>query len=180
MMGPVISIGLARRADAVEIARMSRDLIENGLPWSWTAERVAASVRSSTAIVVVARRQERIAGFGIMRYGADEANLDLLCVAGSDRRQGLGRRILEWLEKPARVAGISVLLLEVRASNYAARAFYEHLGYRKIEDLPRYYQGQEAAVRMRRELGYAEGSQSDVSAILTDILKPSRSEPRGS
>jgi len=149
------SIGLARLSDATEIAQMSRDLIEQGLRWSWTPSRVAASVRSRNALVVVSRAEEQIAGFGIMRYGDDDAHLDLLGVARAYRRQGLGRRLLEWLEKPALVAGISAVFLEVRGSNHGAQAFYERLGYRKLARIRHYYQGRESAVRMGRELGYS-------------------------
>jgi ribosomal protein S18 acetylase RimI-like enzyme len=153
MTRPEISLGPARRSDAVEIAYMSRHLIEGGLRWAWTPRRVAASVASPNAIVVVARGEDRIAGFGIMRYGDDEAHLDLLGVGPDRRREGIGRRLVEWLEKPALVAGISVVFLEVRASNHGAQAFYERLGYRRLTEIPRYYQGRESAVRMGRELG---------------------------
>src|SRR5438093_9126341 len=146
-------IALARRSDVVEIALMSRDLIEKGLRWSWTPSRVAASVRNSSAIVVVARAVDRIAGFGIMRYGDEEAHLDLLSVGHDYRGEGLGRRLVEWLEKPALLAGISAVFLEVRGSNHGAQAFYARLGYRKLAHIAHYYQGREAAMRMGRELG---------------------------
>jgi ribosomal-protein-alanine acetyltransferase len=155
MTRPDMSIGLAHVPDAADIARLSRDLIENGLAWSWTPERVARSVRSREALVVVARVPRRIAGFGIMRYGDDDAHLDLFGVDPEFRAQGLGRRLLEWLEKPALVAGITAVFLEVRASNQGAQAFYERLGYRKLSVVPRYYQGMESAVRMGRDLGCA-------------------------
>jgi [ribosomal protein S18]-alanine N-acetyltransferase len=156
MIDPAISIALAQRSDVVEIACMSRDLIEKGLRWSWTASRVTASLRSPQALVVVARAADRIAAFGIMRYGDDEAHLDLLAVAPEHRRNGLGRRLVEWLEKPALLAGISLMFLEVRASNHGAQAFYERLGYRKLGEIPGYYQGCESAVRMGRELGSSD------------------------
>ena len=162
MMRPEISIGLARRSDVVEIASLSRDLIEMGLRWSWTPRRVAASVRNPTAIVVVARAVGRLAGFGIMRYGDDEAHLDLLGVDHAYRREGLGRRLVEWLEKPALVAGISAVFLEVRGSNHGAQAFYQRLGYRAVAQIPHYYQGRESAMRMGRELGSTDRSASDV------------------
>jgi [ribosomal protein S18]-alanine N-acetyltransferase len=153
MTHPETSVGLARVSDAVEIACMSRDLIEQGLRWSWTPRRVAASVRSPHALVVVARSGDQIAGFGIMRYGDDEAHLDLLGVGHDYRRASLGRRLVEWLEKPALVAGISAVFLEVRGSNHGAQAFYERLGYRKLGYIADYYQGRESAMRMGRELG---------------------------
>ena len=122
---------------------MSRELIEAGLAWSWTAERVARSIASPHSLVAVARCAYRLAGFGIMRYGDDDAHLDLFAVAYGYRRQGVGRRLLEWLEKPALLAGVSDVTLEVRATNRGARAFYESLGYREITALPGYYQGRE-------------------------------------
>jgi ribosomal-protein-alanine N-acetyltransferase len=180
MTRPEISLGLARRGDVVEIALMSRDLIEQGLRWSWTPTRVTASVRSPNALVVVARAANRIAGFGIMRYGDDEAHLDLLGVSHDYRREGLGRRLVAWLEKPALVAGISAVFLEVRESNHGAQAFYERLGYRKLAHLPQYYQGRESAVRMGRELGCWGQPQTDVWAGLTESLQPTRPfGPRG-
>ena len=148
-----ISLGLARRSEVIEIARLSRELIEQGLAWSWTPERVAASVRSRQALVVVARAEERTAGFGIMRYGEDDAHLDLLGVDPAYRRAGLGRRLVEWLEQPALVAGVRAVFLEVREQNRGAQAFYARLGYRTLAHLARYYQGRESAVRMGRELG---------------------------
>jgi ribosomal protein S18 acetylase RimI-like enzyme len=172
-----ISIGLARRSDVVEIACMSRNLIETGLRWSWTPGRVAASVRRPDAIVVVARAADRIAGFGIMRYGDDDAHLDLLGVGHDYRREGLGRRLVEWLEKPALVAGISVVFLEVRASNHGAQAFYERLGYRRLGEIAHYYQGSESAVRMGRELGQPGLAESAVSASLATGMRHSGSRP---
>lgn len=150
-----IPIGLARASDVDRIAIMSRDLIEQGLRWSWTPRRVAASVRSPQANVVVARIDNRIVGFGIMRYGDDDAHLDLLGVCRDHRRMGLGRRLMEWLEKPALLGGIAEIVLEVRTENQAAQAFYQRLGYRKIAEIRGYYQGRESATRMARNTWHA-------------------------
>ena len=152
MLVPESALALARIADAAAIARLSRTLIETGLPWSWVPPRVAASVRQPETNVLVARAGDRIAGFGIMRYGAEEAHLDLFAVDRAWQGQGLGRRLLEWLERPARVAGLARIVLEVRADNAGARAFYERLGYRPLALLPGYYQGREAALRLGRSL----------------------------
>jgi ribosomal-protein-alanine acetyltransferase len=153
MPEPAISIQLARRGDVLDIACGSRDLIEHGLAWSWTPSRVYASLRSRTARVIVARVGDRFAGFAIMRYGGDDAHLDLLAVDPEHRGRGIGRQLVEWLEKPALVAGISSVLLEVRARNSAARAFYARLGYRTLGRIAGYYQGREPAIRMVHALG---------------------------
>ena len=147
-----LSLQLARLADAPVIARMSRDFIENGLPWRWTASRVQGKIRAPNVNVLVARIDRRIAGFAIMSYGDHNAHLDLLAVAPEYRRHGVARQMLRWLEKCALVAGTFRIALEVRASNRGAQLFYERLGYRRLVQLPGYYQGIEAALRMGRDL----------------------------
>lgn len=152
MTNSELSLRLARQADAAAIASLSRDLIEYGLQWRWTPMRVTASIRASDVNVLVASIHGNIAGFAIMRYGDDVAHLDLLAVAPPYRRSGVGRQLLEWLEKCAVVAGIFKVALEVRADNEGAQLFYKRMGYRALAHLPGYYQGVEAALRMGRDL----------------------------
>ena len=146
------SIRFATRDDALVIAEMSRDLIEQGLGWSWTRERVLRSLRHPDTNAVVAMRGSDRAGFGIMKYGDDDAHLLLLAVRPGHARLGVGRDLVDWLEASARVAGIASVSLEARQSNTAARAFYERLGYSQSQHLPGYYGGREASVRMSKTL----------------------------
>ncbi len=152
MTSSELSLQLARPAEATAIANLSRDLIEDGLRWRWTPVRVAASIRAPDVNVLVACIHGNIAGFAIMRYGDDDARLDLLAVAPPYRRAGVGRKLLEWLEKCAVVAGTFSVTLEVREGNEGAQLFYMRTGYRTHAHLPGYYQGIEAALRMGRDL----------------------------
>ena len=152
-MSELATLGLARPSDALEIAEMSRDLIEYGLDWSWTPARVRRSISGRESSVLVARLQRRIAAFAIMHFGDESAHLNLLAVAASHRRQGLGRRLVEWLTATAIEAGVFRIDLELRAQNHAAREFYERIGFDALNVIPGYYQGREAALRMTRRLG---------------------------
>lgn len=147
-----LSLRLARQADAATIAAMSRDLIEYGLGWRWTSPRVTASIHAKNANVLVACVQGGIVGFAIMRYGDDDAHLDLLAVKPEFQRAGIGRQLLQWLETCARVAGTFNIELEVRVDNKGAQRFYERLGYQRLTKIPGYYQGKESAWRMGRDL----------------------------
>ena len=152
-MSELAYLGLARHSDAREIAEMSRDLIEQGLSWSWTPARVQHFISGTDASVVVARREQRVAAFGIMHFGDEVAHLNLLAVAPEHRRQGLGRQLLEWLTATAIEAGVFTINLELRTRNEAALHFYQNQGYEQLGVVQGYYQGREAALRMSRRLG---------------------------
>ncbi len=170
-----IEFRLARKSDLAVIAGLSRDLIEHGLGWSWTAERLKKSYLCRDTNILVAcapwqqagkavdninnikrsaspRSRQVIAGFGIMHYGATEANLNLLAVHPEFRRQGVGRYMVQWLEKSAMTAGIDVIYLQCRQANLNAQQFYEKLGYRNLRSLPGYYSAKESAVLMGHDL----------------------------
>jgi ribosomal protein S18 acetylase RimI-like enzyme len=152
-MSELAFLGLARRSDAREIAEMSRDLIEQGLSWSWTPARVQHFISGTESSVVVARRERRIAAFGIMHFGDEVAHLNLLAVAPEHRRQGLGRQLMQWLTTTAIEAGVFTINLELRTRNEAAKHFYQRLGFAQLGVVQGYYQGREAALRMSRQLG---------------------------
>jgi ribosomal-protein-alanine N-acetyltransferase len=147
-----LTLKLAAPADAVPIAAMSRELIEAGLPWSWTPERVARNLRQPETLVLTARDGQRVAAFAIMHFGEERAHLSLLAVHPDYQRQGVARRMLEWLTASALAAGIASIHLELRESNLGARRFYLRQGYSETARIPGYYRGVETAVRMLREI----------------------------
>ncbi len=147
-----LTLKLAAAADAAPIAAMSRELIEAGLPWSWTPERVARNLGQRDTLVLTARDGERLAGFAIMQFGEERAHLSLLAVRPDYQRLGVGRRMLEWLTESALTAGIGSIHLELRANNSGARRFYLEQGFAETARIPGYYRGAETAVRMLRDI----------------------------
>lgn len=148
----VPTIRLATLRDARAIAEMSRDEIEQGLPWSWTPERVRRAIRDRSTNVAVALEGDALVGFGIMHYGEDKAHLSLLAVHRSRRELGVGARLMDWLEKCAATAGCPRIEVEARADNRVALAFYGLRGYRRFATAPGYYQGRIDAFRLAKEL----------------------------
>jgi ribosomal-protein-alanine N-acetyltransferase len=151
-MSELATLTLARYPDAMEIAEMSRDLIEQGLAWSWTPARVRRAILGRECCVLIARRERKIAGFAIMHFGDEAAHLNLLAVCAEHRRQGLGRQLIEWLSTSAVAAGVFRIDLELRETNTGARAFYQSLGFQSLDLVQGYYQGREPALRMSRRL----------------------------
>jgi len=156
-----ITIRLAEARDAQAIALMSRDFIEAGLGWKYDAPRVLRAIRDRETLAVVAceggkPRGGAVNGFAIMECGDERAHLVLLAVRPSQRRAGIGKRMLEWVLESARTAGIASVHLELRASNEAARRFYRAMGFYETVLVPGYYRSgegrKEGALRMLRVL----------------------------
>ena len=131
---------------------MSREIIEQGLQWSWIPERVGRCILSPEINVISAKNDGEVIGFGIMYYGNTKAHLNLLGVDANWRSHGIGGRLLNWLERCAMIAGLESCQLELRESNTKARAFYLRHGYSEIETVRDYYQKRENAIRMTKNL----------------------------
>jgi len=138
--------------DAAVLARLSRDLIETGLPWRYTPVRMARLIAAPELAVVVALRDGRIAGFAVMQFGDEDAHLVLLCVQPAEQRRGCGRALLEWHLKSASVAGMGSVRLELRTDNESARAFYRRFDFLQTAIMAAYYEGRYSACRMDRRL----------------------------
>ena len=147
-----LTLRLATQRDAVPIAAMSRELIEAGLGWAWTPERVLRCLRHRDTLVITALAGNRLTGFAIMLFGEERAHLSLLAVHPEYQHHGVGAQMLDWLTRSALTAGISTMHLELRERNQAARSFYLKQGFSETARIPGYYRGVETAVRMLRDI----------------------------
>jgi ribosomal-protein-alanine N-acetyltransferase len=80
-----------------------------------------------------------ILGFAVASLLPPQAELETIAVATKWQRRGVARRILTAMTEELRTAMITEVLLEVRASNSAALAFYRTLGFAIAGRRPLYY-----------------------------------------
>jgi [ribosomal protein S18]-alanine N-acetyltransferase len=93
--------------------------------------------------------------FLVAQTAGAEWELENIVVAPAARRQGLGRLLLRGLLECARQRHALAILLEVRASNAAARALYRACGFVEAGVRFRYYQNpQEDAIICRHDVQY--------------------------
>jgi ribosomal-protein-alanine acetyltransferase len=112
-----------------------------------------AELARSYALLRTAKVPDGLAGFALAWRAADELHLTDLGVLPAFRRQGLARRLVLELLAEARAGALRVVLLEVRASNAAALALYQGLGFVELDRRRRYYSDpEEDAVVMQLEL----------------------------
>jgi [ribosomal protein S18]-alanine N-acetyltransferase len=107
----------------------------------------------SARLILVIEEGDQFQGFLVAHHVHPEWELENIVVAPSNRRKGLGTRLLESLMTHARQSNSESVFLEVRESNLAARRLYEHLGLQQMGTRKSYYAHPfEAAILYRIEL----------------------------
>jgi ribosomal-protein-alanine N-acetyltransferase len=90
-------------------------------------------------IAVVAESGGMVIGFAVLTVIAPEAELDAIAVVAGFQRRGVARALLEAVVREAVNRGATDVLLEVRTSNLAARAFYRSMGFEERGSRKAYY-----------------------------------------
>ena len=152
MIGAKTIVEFAKVSDVREIGILSQKYIEHDLCWRYTPEKIKNLIKNNKKNVVLAKKADKLVGFGIMTYDKEQANLDLLAVKLIYRRRGIGKLIVEWLEKVASLAGIFNIYVQVRKINKGAIKFYKKIGFQVIDEKSGYYEGQETAIIMCKSL----------------------------
>lgn len=133
-------------------AVLAIELASYSFPWTYGIfeDCLNAGYRAWVAI-----KGTMVCGYGLLSAAAGEAHVLNLCVAASERRLGLGRRLLDQLLDDAQALGAERVFLEVRPSNQDAVSLYEARGFNLITRRPNYYPsrtGREDALVMAMEL----------------------------
>ena len=147
----ILPLTMARVDEVLEIERLSFTD-----PWSREMFRSELEVGGWT-YARMAVREGRLVGYLLAVLIEDEAHLGNLAVHPSERRGGVGQRLLDDLLATARKSGVARITLEVRRSNENARKFYFRNDFIDVAIRKNYYRNpHEDAIVMLRSL--REGS----------------------
>jgi tRNA threonylcarbamoyladenosine biosynthesis protein TsaB len=91
------------------------------------------------ALVAAGPQPGSIHGFAVASLLPPRAELETIAVAPEMQRLGLGESLFQALAAELKAADVNELVLEVRASNRPALAFYRALGFIKTDRRPGYY-----------------------------------------
>jgi ribosomal-protein-alanine N-acetyltransferase len=132
-------------AEKPEISRMTvEDLdavvaLETSLQaFPWSRGNSADSLAAGHEMRVL-RLDGDLVGFSVLMSIVDEAHLLVIGIDRRHQRHGHGARLLQEVLATARAGGAAKLLLEVRAANAQAIAFYQGLGFAQIGVRRGYY-----------------------------------------
>lgn len=128
-------IQLARTEDAVVLAELDKRC--NPIPWS--IKQFLATLNGSHDTVLLAWQDKCLVGFIVWQTVCDESELHLMASAPEYRRQGIAGKLLACWQQACREQGVQRLLLEVRASNYAAQQLYVKYGFWEYARRHQYY-----------------------------------------
>ena len=101
-------------------------------------------------------------GYSVVQSILDEIHLLNICVCPAHQGKGLGRQILSHVIDTALQQNVTIILLEVRASNVRAPRLYFSTGFNEMSVRKGYYpaeQGREDALLMGLDLGMTEFEQ---------------------
>ena len=119
-----------RASDAAEAAQIAAA----SMPQPWSEASFVRETENDAALLLCAVQTPdgSLSGYISLQLTPDDAELTGIAVRPEARRRGIAAALLAEAEEKLREKGIGRIVLEVRASNAPAIAFYETHGFRRI------------------------------------------------
>ena len=142
---------LIRRMDSESVTQVAA-LEQICFARSWSLAAFESELRNPLAVYFVALAGGEVVGYAGMHNILGEGHITNIAVSAAKRRSGIARALLGALIDFARLHGLTLLTLEVRASNAAAIALYEGAGFAAVGRRKAYYDNpREDAIIMTRD-----------------------------
>lgn len=143
----VVSIRQMKVEDAAAVAEMEHQIFSD----KWSERSILDTLENPKTICLVAERIGRIVGYLIVYTAEEEADIARIATVKESRRFGVASELIHALDVVCWENQIQIIMLDVRESNEAARAFYEKHGFTKDGVRENYYSNPlEDAILMSR------------------------------
>ena len=107
---------------------------------AWTEQQLRSTLVMPGVTLYVAKADNEISGFALVRHVLDEAELLLIAIDPAHRRKSAATNLLSFVERHLYETGITHMFLEMRDGN-PAEFLYRRFGFEKIGHRPNYYRG---------------------------------------
>ena len=145
-----ITVHKMKFEESAAVAEMEHQIF----PDKWSERAVLDTLENEQTICLTAEKAGRLIGYLFAYVAADEADIARVAVLKESRKQGVGSELMKELKKVGQEQELKKLLLDVRRSNTAARAFYKKHGFTEDGVRPGFYEKpEEDAVLMSCEIG---------------------------
>ena len=98
-------------------------------PWNDPRKDIARKLLVQPELWVVGWQGDKLVASAMAGFDGHRGWVNYLAVAPQKQGQGLGRQLMQYVEQALQAQGCPKLNLQVRTSNAAVIAFYQHLGY---------------------------------------------------
>ena len=126
----------SHESDPQSVNHLAEELVR---PWAYLTVATAPAAGNE---------RERILGFLVAWFVADEVHLLNVAVDEAERRRGVGRALVSDLVRAASERASEKVFLEVRTKNAAAVALYQSMGFETLSIRKQYYSDGEDAFDM--------------------------------
>ena len=146
MSDPQITIRPAGLSDLPALNHLEQDSF--AVPWSEESLRHDLAGHPEARYLAACAPDGQLVGYAAYWRTVDEGMITNIAVAAAWRCHGIGRRLLDSLVRQAFAERLSLLSLEVRPSNLAARHLYESAGFSAVGIRHGYYadNGEDAVI----------------------------------
>jgi ribosomal protein S18 acetylase RimI-like enzyme len=110
-----------------------REVFPDNSPWNIPEEDIELKLKIQRELFLIAEIKGEIVGTAMAGFDGHRGWVYYVAISKKHRRRGIGRALMERVEKDLRAAGCTKLNLQVRASNSEVVEFYKRLGY-DVED----------------------------------------------
>ncbi len=141
--GPGLRVVAAGPLEAAVVAALQRDCFPDD---PWDDASIATLIGPPGGFAALALAGDEPVGFVMARVAAEDAEILAIGVRPSERRGGVGRRLVETALTTARRLGATALFLEVAEDNEAARCLYNACGFFSVGRRPGYYKRRDGRV----------------------------------
>lgn len=114
--------------DIEEIVNIEKECFS--LPWSF--QSLMNEIKNNNAYFVVAIKENKIVAYAGMHCTMGDCFITNVAVKSENRRNGIGKGLLNHLVKYAKEKDYNFVTLEVRKSNIAAQSLYKKFDFKEI------------------------------------------------
>lgn len=141
------------RPEELEVISQVAELEGRIFTDSWSEREIANTVSQKQAFCATAKEEDTVLGYFLCYYVLDECEIARIAVAETARRQGVGNALFEFMTEVCREKNLERILLDVRAGNEGAIAFYQKNGFTKDGIRKGYYGGENPEDAVLMSLG---------------------------
>ena len=134
--------------DNEEISLLEKECFSD----AWSYDAIVSTQKMPSFLGLVCEQNGGISGYLGVSQVLDEADIMLIAVKTTKRRQGIAKRLLVKMQEILTEKGVKRIFLEVRKSNVPAIKCYENFGFSAIFERKRYYADGEDAIIMEKEI----------------------------